>query len=100
MKNKELNFLTKNHLKTKRNYLQRMNNSKVKCMIEAKKFGKNYWDGNRKYGYGGYKFIPNRWTDIAKKIIRYFNLNENSKVLDVGCGKGFLMYEIKIFVMI
>jgi ubiquinone/menaquinone biosynthesis C-methylase UbiE len=92
---KELNFLRANHNSTKRNYLERMNNSKVDCMIEAKKYGKNYWDGNRKFGYGGYKYIPDRWKKIAKKIIKKFKLNNNSKILDVGCGKGFLLYEIK-----
>ena len=94
-KKKELNFLRSNHNSTKRNYLKRMNNSKVECMIEAKKYGKNYWDGNRKFGYGGYKYIPNRWDKIAKKIIKKFKLNNNSKILDVGCGKGYLLFEIK-----
>ena len=74
---------------------QRMNNSKVDCMIEAKKYGKNYWDGNRKFGYGGYKYIPGRWDKIAKKIIKKFKLNNNSKILDVGCGNGYLLFEIK-----
>ena len=64
-------------------------------MREAKKYEKSYWDGNRKFGYGGYKYIPNRWTKVARKIIKKFKLNNNSKILDVGCGKGFLMYEIK-----
>ena len=59
-KKKELNFLSKNHLRTKRNYIQRMNNEKIKCMTEAKKYGKNYWDGKRKFGYGGYKYIENK----------------------------------------
>ena len=95
MNNKELNFVTKNHNLTKRNYLNRMINSKVKCMIEAKKYSKNYWDGPRKYGYGGYKYIPNRWTNVAKKIIRKFKLKNTSKILDIGCGKAFLLYEIK-----
>lgn len=93
--NKELNYLKHNHNSTKRNYLERMNNSKVDCMIEAKKYGKNYWDGNRKFGYGGYKYIPGRWDKIAKKIIKKFKLNDNSKILDVGCGKGYLLFEIK-----
>lgn len=93
--NKELNYLKPNHNSTKRNYLERMNNSKVDCMIEAKKYGKNYWDGNRKFGYGGYKYIPGRWDKIAKKIIKKFKLNNNSKILDVGCGKGYLLFEIK-----
>jgi SAM-dependent methyltransferase len=92
---KELNFLRLNHNSIKRNYLERMNNSKVDCMIEAKKYGKNYWDGKRKFGYGGYKYIPGRWEKIAKKIIKKFKLNINSKILEVGCGKAFLLYEIK-----
>lgn len=95
MKNKELKIMTDNHEKTKRNYIHRMNNDKIECMLEAKKYGKNYWDGPRKYGYGGYKFIPGRWTNIANNIIRKFKLNNNSKILDVGCGKAFLLYEIK-----
>ena len=92
---KELSFLQKNHNNTKRDYLQRMQNNKVFCMGIAKKYEKDYWDGDRKYGYGGYKYIPGRLTSIAKKIIKKFRLNNSSKILDVGCGKGFLLYEIK-----
>ena len=82
MNNKELNFVTKNHNLTKRNYLNRMINSKVKCMIEAKKYSKNYWDGPRKYGYGGYKYIPKRWDHVIEQITNFYDLNENSKVID------------------
>ena len=92
---KELRFLRSNHISTKRNYLERMNDNKIVCMIEAKKYGKNYWDGKRRFGYGGYKYIPNRLTKIAKRIIKKFNLTNKSKILDVGCGKGYLLYEIK-----
>jgi len=95
MTSKEINLMTHNHEKTKRNYLERMNNSKVKCMIEAKKYEKNYWDGPRKFGYGGYTYIAGRWTNVAKKLIRKFNLKNTSKILDVGCGKAFILYEIK-----
>jgi SAM-dependent methyltransferase len=94
MVNKELKLISKLHKSTKRNYLKRMINSKVKCMIEAKKYEKNYWDGPRKYGYGGYKYIPDRLRPIAKKIIKKFKLHNKSKILDVGCGKGYLLYEI------
>lgn len=93
--NKELKFLRSNHTKTKRNYLNRMNDNKIACMIEAKKYGKNYWDGKRKFGYGGYRYIPNRLTEIVKKIKKKFKLSNKSKILDVGCGKGYLLYEIK-----
>ena len=72
-----------------------MINDKTKCMSEARKFEKNFWDGNRKYGYGGYKYISGYWTPVAKKIIKKFKLNNSSSILDIGCGKGYLLYEIK-----
>ena len=87
-------FLQKNHNSTKRNYISRMIDNKVECMKIAKKYGKDYWDGNRRYGYGGYKYIKGRLTPIAKKIIDHFGLNSKSKILDLGCGKGILLYEI------
>ena len=95
MVKKKLNLISKIHNSTKRNYLERMLNSKINCMKEAKKYEKNYWDGNRKYGYGGYKYIPGRLKPVAIKLIKKFKLNNNSKILDVGCGKGYLLYEIK-----
>ena len=94
-KNQLKNFFTSNHKKTKRNYIERMINQKVKCMKIAKKYGYDYWDGNRKYGYGGFKYIPGYNSLIAKKIIKTYNLTNTSRILDVGCGKGFLIYEIK-----
>ena len=89
------NIITSQHRKTKRNYIERMINDKVKCMKIAKKYNFHYWDGNRKYGYGGYKYIEGYWTNIAKKIISIYKLNNTSSLLDVGCGKAFLLYEIK-----
>lgn len=91
---KELFFLQKNHNQTKRNFLERMKNEKVLCMKVAKKFEKEYWDGDRKYGYGGYKYIKNYHTFLAKNLIKDYNLDSNSKILDVGCGKGYLVYEL------
>ena len=92
---KKIFLVTKLHKSTKRNYLQRMLNEKVNCMKVARKFEKDYWDGKRKYGYGGYKYIPGRWAEVARKLIKKYKLNNKSKVLDVGCGKGFVLFEIK-----
>ena len=86
------------HTSTKRNYVQRMNDQKIKCMKIAKKYEKDYWDGSRRYGYGGYKYMPGRWSSVAKKIIKTYNLKSGSSILDVGCGKGFLLYEIKLLI--
>ena len=88
------NFVNPLHQQTKRNYIERMVNEKVECSKIAKKYDQEYWDGERKYGYGGYKFIPGRWKPVAQDLIDTYNLKAGSKVLDVGCGKGFLIYEM------
>ncbi len=90
----EIKIISNLHKSTKRNYLKRMNDSKVKCMTIAKKYEFDYWDGNRKYGYGGYKYIPGK-DKISKKLIKIYKLNNNSSILDIGCGKAYLLYEIK-----
>lgn len=95
MATKLKNFITKLHNKTKRDHISRMLDEKVYCMKIAKKYGKDYWDGKRRYGYGGYSYIKDRWKSVAKKIINTYRLNNKSKILDLGCGKGFLLYEIK-----
>ena len=66
-------FFTKLHIKTKRNYLERMFNNKVYCMRIAKKYEKNYWDGKRKYGYGGYKYIPEGGPTQQKILFEHIN---------------------------
>ena len=93
---RELNLVTSLHTATKRDYLGRMNDSKVEAMMIAKQYGADYWDGDRKYGYGGYKYMPGRWATVAQKLIDLYGLKAGSKVLDVGCGKGFLLYEMQL----
>ena len=89
-----LNIVTKLHTKTKRDYIGRMMDEKVACSDVARKYGRDYWDGDRKYGYGGYRY-DGRWEVVARELIKRYNLTNNAKILDVGCGKGFLMYEFK-----
>jgi len=64
----------------------------------AKQYGKDYWDGDRRYGYGGYQYMPGRWKPVAEKLIKTYSLNSKSKVLDIGCGKGYLLYEMKLLI--
>lgn len=89
-----LNIVTPLHKKTKRDYVGRMTDNKIECMKIAKKYGQEYWDGDRRYGYGGYKY-DGRWEAVARKLIETYRLPENAKILDIGCGKGFLLYEFK-----
>ena len=87
-------FVTPLHRATKRDYLARMNDDKVHCMIKAKEYGADYWDGDRRYGYGGYSYRAGYWTPVAQKLIDTYKLRAGSKVLDLGCGKGFLLHEL------
>src|SRR5438132_7365308 len=89
-----LNLVTPLHRATTRDYMARMMDDKVTCMLKAKEYEGDYWDGDRRYGYGGYKFLPGRWKPVAQALISTYNLTAGSKVLDVGCGKGFLLYEM------
>ena len=91
---KEKKIVTSLHLSTKRDYFGRMKDNKISCMKIARKFDRNFWDGKRRYGYGGHRYIKNYWSKVAKKLIQDYNLKNGSTVLDVGCGKGFLLYEI------
>jgi len=88
------NFVTSLHQSSKRDFLARMVDDKVQCMKIAKQYGKDYWDGDRRYGYGGYSYLPGRWKPVAEALIKTYNLSAGSKVLDVGCGKGFLLHEM------
>jgi SAM-dependent methyltransferase len=90
-----LEIVTPLHKATKRDYLARMNDDKVHCMVKAKEYESDYWDGDRRYGYGGYKFIEGRWKPVAQALIEVYGLHNGSSVLDVGCGKAFLLYEMK-----
>lgn len=87
-------FVTSLHKSTKRDYLARMNDDKVHCMLKAKEYGADYWDGDRRYGYGGYNYRAGYWTPVAQSLIDTYNLKPGSKILDLGCGKGFLLHEL------
>tara|TARA_B100000965_G_scaffold375363_1_gene367358 strand:- start:9 stop:674 length:666 start_codon:yes stop_codon:yes gene_type:complete len=92
-----LDFLTSLHKSTKRDYLKRVNDKdfpKNKAANLAKKWGYHYWDGDRRINYGGYKYIAGRWAKVAKKLIKHYNIKDGDRVLDIGCGKGYLLYEI------
>ena len=88
-----IDFIEQVHAVTGRNYLERVTeHDKAECATVSKEFGKDYWDGDRKYGYGGYCY-DGRWRTTAERMASYYDLKPGHQILDVGCGKGFLIYE-------
>ncbi len=95
---KLLDIVTSLHESSERDCLARMIDDKVYCMKIARKYGKDYWDGERRYGYGGYNYITGRWKPVAEKLINTYKLTKGSKILDIGCGKSYLLYEMKLLI--
>ena len=86
-----VDFISKLSKATKRDYVQRVvENDKAECAIVAKQYGKDYWDGDRKYGYGGY-YYDGRWRPVAEEMASHYGVTAGSKILDVGCGKAYLL---------
>ena len=91
---KEINLL-KNYPTTKRNLDEA---SKLRTDTErkiARRFDKEFFDGDRKHGYGGYNYNPKYWTQVVKDFVSYYGLVDGNRILDVGCGKGFMLYDFK-----
>ena len=70
-----------------------LNIPKPKAASLAKKFDFDYWDGDRRICYGGYRYMEGRWEKVARTISEHYSLPPNPKILDIGCGKGFLLYD-------
>lgn len=89
-------FMSVLHKSTQRDYLARVNDPeypKAKAAELSKQWGYDYWDGDRRICYGGYKYIEGRWEKVARALAEHYGLKAGDKVLDVGCGKGFLLYD-------
>jgi len=89
----EINLLNTS-VKTVRDYDKRAKEKTPEIIQIAKQFGKDFFDGDRKCGYGGYKY-DGRWKIIVKRMKEHYNLGDDSAILDIGCGKGFMLHDFK-----
>lgn len=88
-----VNFIQPLHRATPRDYVGRFGGEdKAACAAIAKQFGKDYFDGDRKYGYGGYSY-DGRWLPVARSMVEHYGLLPDARILDVGCAKGFLVHD-------
>ena len=92
-----IDFMSATHKSTSRDYLARVNDPefpKAKAATLAKQWGYDYWDGDRRINYGGYRYMPGRWAPVGQAMIDHYGLKPGDKILDIGCGKGFQLYEL------
>jgi cyclopropane fatty-acyl-phospholipid synthase-like methyltransferase len=91
----------KNLLKTLpiavRDLEQRKNSKNSEIIRVSRRFDFEYFDGDRKYGYGGY-FYDGRWLSVATVLMNEYSLKPGMRVLDVGCAKGFLVKDLMLVV--
>tara|TARA_Y100001970_G_scaffold258688_1_gene338841 strand:- start:5024 stop:5683 length:660 start_codon:yes stop_codon:yes gene_type:complete len=89
---KEIDLL-KNYPKTKRDLNLRLEEKTEEVRSVARKFGKEFFDGERRYGYGGFTYNPRFWGPVIPTFLEYWKLENGNNLLDVGCAKGFMLYD-------
>jgi ubiquinone/menaquinone biosynthesis C-methylase UbiE len=91
---KEINLL-KNYPKAKRDINKRLEQKTEQIKNVAREFGKDFFDGDRQYGYGGFNYNQKYWSEVVKDFVNHYKLSDYSKILDVGCAKGFMLYDFQ-----
>tara|TARA_B110000977_G_scaffold200519_1_gene291365 strand:- start:10956 stop:11615 length:660 start_codon:yes stop_codon:yes gene_type:complete len=86
--------LLENYPRTKRNVEERGATKTEAVRRVARQFGKEFFDGNRQYGYGGFKYFSRFWQPVIPTFQKHFGLTGRSSLLDVGCAKGFMLHDL------
>ena len=90
----EINLL-QNYPRTKRDFKSRGDQKTEDDRIIARKFEMEFFDGDRKNGYGGFKYNKKYWQPVIPDFIKYYHLSNQQSILDVGCAKGFMLHDFK-----
>lgn len=83
-----------NYPKSKRNVEDRGQSKTEEDRRIARRFGREFFDGDRRQGYGGFSYMPRFWRPVIPTLQQHFGLSASSSVLDVGCAKGFMMHDM------
>lgn len=90
---KEVDLLV-NYPKTKRNLEERLASKTEADRAIARQFGREFFDGDRNHGYGGFNYMPRFWQPVIPTFQDYWQLSASSSLLDVGCAKGFMLHDL------
>jgi SAM-dependent methyltransferase len=90
--------LLENYPKAKRNLEERLASKNEADRSIARRFGREFFDGDRNHGYGGFNYMPRFWQPVIPTFKQYWNLTEESSLLDVGCAKGFMLHDLKTLI--
>ncbi len=83
-----------NYPKTKRNLEDRAASKTEVDRAIARQFGREFFDGDRNHGYGGYNYHARFWQPVVPTFQAHWGLSKDSSILDVGCAKGFMMFDL------
>lgn len=86
--------LLRNYPKSKRDLSARLEAKSEAVRAIARKFDKEFFDGDREFGYGGFNYMPRFWQPVVPDLVEHFKLDKQSALLDVGCAKGFMLYDL------
>ena len=91
---RELDLLA-HYPKTKRDVSARADEKTEEDRAIARQFGKAFFDGERRHGYGGFHYHPRFWEPVVPTFQSVYGLDAHSTVLDIGCAKGFMLYDFQ-----
>ncbi len=97
MVGKEIDLLV-NYPRTRRNVEERGQTKTEEDRRIARQFGRDFFDGDRRHGYGGFNYLSRFWQPVVPTFREHFGLRASDRLLDVGCGKGFMLHDFALLI--
>jgi len=94
---KEIDLMV-NYPRAKRDVKERGATKTEEDRATARRFDKDFFDGDRRVGYGGFKYHPRFWQPVIPTFREHYGLTAKSSILDVGCAKGFMLHDFALLI--